>query len=197
MTTATFSTAPLSSHHGLVIDGTGGCELDTLPYDDVVNLFKQHGTLLFRGFGATAEDFRALVQRFSARLYFHQNPNREAISNDGAVLLVDAHRNPIPAHAEMSHSPLHPGLQWFLCVRPAREGGATTVYDGIEALDRLAEETRELFERHRLTWRLPMATGPAHQARVFGTSDRGELEAFFAGFDGFEYEFDDAGNLTW
>ncbi|MET7394185.1 TauD/TfdA family dioxygenase [Dactylosporangium sp. NPDC005572] len=175
----------------------GSLALADLPYADIAALFKQHGTLLFRGFDATSDDFRAVVQRFSTKLYFHQNPNRETISQDGAVLLVDAHRNPIPAHAEMSYCPLHPGLQWFFCVRPASDGGATTVYDGIQALDRLAKETRELFEERRLTWRLPFPTGAEHQQRVFGTSDRAELDALFAQFDDFTYDFDDAGNLNW
>lgn len=194
--TPPFSTSALSGHHGLVIE-KGNADLAELPHDDVTELFKQHGTLLFRGFDATADDFRGLVQRFSTKLYFHQNPNRETISKDGAVLLVDAHRNPIPAHAEMSYCPLHPGLQWFYCVRPAAEGGATTVYDGVQALGLLAKETRELFEERRLTWRLPFATGPEHQERVFGTSDRAELDALFAGFDDFEYEFDETGSLNW
>ncbi|MEY9929770.1 alpha-ketoglutarate-dependent taurine dioxygenase [Catenulispora sp. GP43] len=152
---------------------------------------------MFRGFDAAAEDFRGLVQRFSSELYFHQNPNRQTLSNDGAVLLVDAHRNPIPAHSEMSYCPLHPGLQWFLCVQPAVSGGETTVYDGVQAGERLAPETRELFEKQRLTWRLPFPTGPEHQERVFGTRDRAELETMFAGYEGFEYDFDDAGNLNW
>lgn len=191
-----FTTSPLSGHHGLVVE-RADLPLAELPHSEIAGLFKQHGTLMFRGFGATAEDFRALVQRFSSKLYFHQNPNRETISNDGAVLLVDAHRNPIPAHSEMSYCPLHPGLQWFYCVQPASSGGETTVYDGVEAYRRLAKETRDLFDDLRLTWRLPFSTGPEHQERVFGTSDRNELEALFAEFDDFEYDFDDAGNLNW
>jgi alpha-ketoglutarate-dependent taurine dioxygenase len=195
--TTFLSTSALSAHHGLVIEKGEGAALADLPYAEVVELFKQHGTLMFRGFDATADDFRELVQRFSEKLYFHQNPNRETISEDGAVLLVDAHRNPIPAHAEMSYCPLHPGLQWFYCVRPASSGGATTVYDGVAALELLAKETRDLFEEKRLTWRLPFATGPEHQERVFGTADRAELDRLFAEFDDFTYEFDEAGNLNW
>ncbi|WP_328908279.1 TauD/TfdA family dioxygenase [Streptomyces sp. NBC_00234] len=196
MTTAPFSTSALSAHHGMVIE-RGHLPLTELPHADIADLFKIHGTLLFRGFEASAEDFRGLVQRFSSTLYFHQNPNRETLSDDGAVLLVDAHRNPIPAHAEMSYCPLHPGLQWFFCVQPAGSGGATTVYDGVEAYNRLAKETRDLFDEHRLTWRLPFPTGPEHQERVFGTSDRGELEAMFADYEDFTYEFDESGNLNW
>ncbi|GAA3567728.1 TauD/TfdA family dioxygenase [Amycolatopsis ultiminotia] len=195
--TGLFSVAHLSQHHGLIIEGTGVSALGELPHDEVVDLFVRHGTLLFRGFDATADDFRELVQRFSEKLYFHQNPNRQTISDDGAVLLVDAHRNPIPAHSEMSYCPLHPGLQWFYCVRPASSGGATTVYDGVQALELLGAETRRLFEERRLTWRLPFPTGPEHQERVFGTRDRTELEKLFAEYRDFEYRFDDEGNLDW
>ncbi|MFE9737702.1 TauD/TfdA family dioxygenase [Streptomyces sp. NPDC006477] len=191
-----FKTSPLSDHHGLVIE-SADLPLAELPHAEIAELFKEHGTLMFRGFGAGADDFRALVQKFSSKLFFHQNPNRETISDDGAVLLVDAHRNPIPAHSEMSYCPLHPGLQWFYCVRPADEDGETTVYDGVEAYKRLAPETRDLFDRLRLTWRLPFPTAPEHQERVFGTADRAELEVLFATFDDFEYDFDDAGNLNW
>jgi alpha-ketoglutarate-dependent taurine dioxygenase len=188
--------APILGDVGTLIEAAGRTAGD-IDYNLVTEQLRRTGVILFRGFGIDANELRALVMRFSSELLMHQNPNRVALGDDRGVLLVDAHKNPIPAHCEMSYSPMRPDLQWFCCIQPAAHGGETTVYDGVQVLDRLEPATRALFEAKRLRWRLPFHTTPDHQRRFFGTSDRAALEARFAGFSDFHYEFDAAGNLTW
>jgi alpha-ketoglutarate-dependent taurine dioxygenase len=133
-----------------VIQGHRPSDLDV---GRAVNVLRQHGLVLLRGFAHDRADFEAITRRFSRRFLVHGNVNREFISTDGSTQAVDAGLHPLPLHSEMSYGPFYPDSMWFFCDVPPRTGGETTACDGVELLEAMSPASREYFRTHRLRYR--------------------------------------------
>ncbi len=188
---------PLCKHFGLEIRAESGQELDDLNRDDLVAQFKRAGVLLLRGFPMDLRRFQGFVEQFSSDLVFHQNPRRRRISDDGSVLLVDPNQSPIPAHCELSYSPLRPDLQWFWCVRPAVQDGETTLFDGIAVLEELPEETAAAFCGNGLRYRVDQPIPAQAYTRMAGTESESEAREALAAKPGFHGRYDARGGMTY
>lgn len=119
--------------------------LGDLPFEPVVEAFREHGALLFRGFGAARGDFAAFTGTFSHSVLgrLHLGQNRREVSDDENTSTVNLGMQRVGPHAELAYSPRRPDLLWFYCARPPASGGETTLFDGIEVWERLPDPLRE------------------------------------------------------
>ncbi len=158
-------------------------ELADLDLDEVGDLFRRHGALLFRGFGSTREEFVALSERCSQGFSTYQGGffrDRQAVGAAGTLLTVTGSQEgfAIPLHGEMYYTGRQPAILWFYCEKPAAEGGETTLCDGEALCAELGEAARTLFSTRRVRYRRELPDG-AWQA-AFQTDDMAEVERYCA-----------------
>jgi alpha-ketoglutarate-dependent taurine dioxygenase len=171
---------------GSIVCGTG--DLTDLDVDTIQSLFQQSSVVLFRGFNAGRDQFRRFSSKVSSEFVTHLNFSRQQYG-DRTMTSVSPGNGHFFAHAEMGYVPFRPDVAWFYCERPAREGGETTVYDGVEVLNQLKTETRRLFEDKRILFRSSI---PQH-VWVEMAPDKDSLNRYMSKFDGkdFSFEFDE------
>jgi len=109
----------------------------------VIELFKQHGAVLFRGFLLTPDSLDALTSEYCSGFVKNITRGRIAISGDGRTQSVNVTPKAFPLHPEMSQTPWRPDVAWFACAYPPEQGGETTLCDGIALADHLPDKTRE------------------------------------------------------
>ena len=127
-----------------------------LDRDEVIQLYKQYGAILFRGFAFNGEQgFRTFTERFGQDFFIHPSENRSMVGDD-TVQTVDYGADPITVHGEFSYLPypLRPEIGWFYCVRPTQTGGRTTICDGTQIPEHISAEARQLLEGRRLRFRM-------------------------------------------
>lgn len=163
---------------------------------EVKGLYAESGFVLFRGFGFDVDTFGPLVQSLSSEIVRHPNMLRQSVKDDRSILLVDPNETAIPAHSELTYTPLRPEMQWFLCVKSAASGGETTVYDGHAILEAMKPATRKTFIEKRLKWKMEQPIPPVIWQAQFGVRTADEAIDIFQKFDGFQFRFADDGTLT-
>lgn len=163
---------------GAVMRATpGGANLRDLPLESVIEVFRESGAVLFRGFGMEPGGFAAFTDRFSSSTLgrLHMAQNRREVAEDKGTSTVNLGMQHVGPHAELGYSPQRPDLLWFACVRPSAGGGQTTLFDGIKVWERLPDPLREKFARTDLLYSFgaagrddwPLFTGvPADRART-------------------------------
>lgn len=115
--------------------------------------YKTHGALLLRGFSVDMEAFRVLTKRLCAASVFNESPGRELLDAENNIQTVNTGWQAFPLHPELSREPWKPDAAFFWCMNPPREGGETTVCDGVELVRQLPSEVRQAFEGRRLLYR--------------------------------------------
>lgn len=175
---------------GAILCGTG--KLGEIEVEKVIQTFQKANVILFRGFEAGQDEFRSLSDRISSEFITHLNFARQPYG-DRTLTGVSPGRDHFFAHAEMGYVPFRPDVAWFYCERPARKGGETTIYDGIEVLKRLRPDTRQLFERNRILFQLDIPTNV--WSAIAPTQD--SLRLFLSRFDqgDFSYQLDESNCL--
>ncbi len=128
---------------------TALAQLDT---DKVIALYKAHGALLLRGFGADLDQFHAFAKRFSRTAVVNESPGRTALDPVKSLYTVDGGTNAFALHPELSREPWKPDLAMFGCLTAPGEGGMTTVCDGIALAHALPAEVRRGLEGRRLIY---------------------------------------------
>lgn len=126
-----------------------------LPSDTVVQLYKQHGALLLRGFDMDLTSFRGFAQRFCIGSTFNESRGRALLDETHNIQSVNRGVAPFPLHPELSREPWRPDVCFFGCLNPPRSEGATTICDGVEIARQLPAEIRRAFEGRRLLYALP------------------------------------------
>ncbi|KAB2379131.1 TauD/TfdA family dioxygenase [Actinomadura montaniterrae] len=144
-------TAPLTENGGTLVSGNGEDLLD-LSRDDVLAAFRESGALMFRGFTGGVESFCSFAERFSTRFRSHGGSNRDKIDGKDTLQTVVAGTERIGPHSELRYMPFSPDVLWFYCVRPADEGGETTLYDGARTVEGLKPDSREAFSAKPLKY---------------------------------------------
>ena len=123
--------------------------LDVDP-SQIVSLYKAHGALLLRGFGADIPQFRNFARQFCSTSVVNESPGRQPIDPDYNVHSVDAGTGPFNLHPELSREPWKPDAAFFACFSAPRRGGATTICDGVALVREMPEEVRRGLEGRRL-----------------------------------------------
>jgi alpha-ketoglutarate-dependent taurine dioxygenase len=109
----------------------------------------RHGAVLFRGFGLRAvSEFEAVAQSITGDLFGdYGDLPRENSSRYVYGATPYPPNKSILFHNESSHLPRWPLHQWFFCVRPSVEGGATPIVDCRRVYHAIPVEIRDKFER--------------------------------------------------
>jgi alpha-ketoglutarate-dependent taurine dioxygenase len=146
----------LTDTFGMMIENSSHSEIFDLDQNEVIDLFRDAGLLLFRGFNLDTEKFKefsnSLGKDFLA--YIGGAYSRETIQGDKTLLSVTGHKLQfaVPFHGEMYYKKINPGMMWFYCATPALKDGETTICDAIEVYRHLSESTKELFDHHQIKY---------------------------------------------
>lgn len=118
----------------------------------IVDLYKKHGALLFRGFGIDVDQFRAFAQQFCSTSVVNESPGRRAIDPDSHIFTVDGGTRAFPLHPELSREPWKPDVAFFGCLAAPSEGGKTTICDGVALAQSLPPQLSEALADRRLLY---------------------------------------------
>lgn len=154
-------------------------DLDRDARQEIVALFREHGALLFRGFGASREEFLAFTEGYSREFSRYEGGffrDRQPVGGNDTLLTVTGSQEgfAIPLHGEMYYAARQPQLLWFYCERPADQGGETTLADGEEVFTRLSPRAQDLFTRNQVRYERHLPDGAWQHA--FQTEDLAEVE---------------------
>ncbi len=137
-----------------------GRSLADFPQDRVFEALDRHGAILFRGFAVSADGFHDFASTLSQ--VFTMSASRDRIKVDATRRLETASlgEKPLPPHYEFGNHPFRPDHLWFYCVRPANQGGETTLHDGAAIFDRLPCEIQRLLQQREMRFSdyLPLHT---------------------------------------
>ena len=143
----------------------------------VKEALKEHGALLVRA-GSSIEEFEQLSDQLITPMVHHSTSTsveRDVVNVDGTTSTVNKGMDYIPLHREGSYAPGCPDLLMLYCVRPADEGGETTLCDGVELLTALPPRIREFFEHAILRWK--WSASPERWRTTLGVSSKEEAAA--------------------
>lgn len=127
----------------------GILDLDAAP---LIALYKAHGALLLRGFGADAGQFRRFAWQFCTTSVFNESPGRQPIEPEFNILTVDAGTAAFALHPELSREPWKPDVAFFACLSAPARGGQTTICDGVALVRAMPDEVRRGLEGRRLVY---------------------------------------------
>ena len=140
----------LSNKFGKIIINAYDIGLTQLNKELIIELFKQHGILLFRGFEENFETFVEFSNSLSEDFIDYTGGvfKRKQINNNPTVLSVNDFKDRIKLHGEMYYQKEHPSMLWFFCAQPPIKNGQTIVCDGKEFYNELSNTLKTLF-RHK------------------------------------------------
>jgi hypothetical protein len=160
-------------------------EIPQLPVEEIKELFKSAGMLMFRGFGVGPWLMRSFAEQFSSS--FNRDRLRPPVEgSDGFVQMVTEGMGYVEPHSEQANSPFRPDAIWFCCDTPAEQGGETLVWDGIRLWEKLSHQLQQLFRSKRLRffqcytpdkWKLFLGEG----------SSLADVERTLSGVEGVSY----------
>ncbi|WP_414543165.1 TauD/TfdA family dioxygenase [Nostoc sp. CCY0012] len=120
--------------------------------EEITNLFKSSGVLLFRGFETDVNIFKQFSNLLSTDFLDYTGGafTRRIIDDDKTILSVNDDQFEIKLHGEMYYQKTKPLMLWFFCANPASEAGQTTICDGKEFFEQISVSTKELFSNKKL-----------------------------------------------
>ncbi|MEO1377393.1 MAG: TauD/TfdA family dioxygenase, partial [Cyanobacteria bacterium J06635_10] len=150
-----FHTQSLSETVGQQIINTNNNSILELDKESIINLYRSHGLLLFRGFEKDVETFTKFTNELSTNFMDYAGGvfNRRVINDNSTILSVNDFNDGIKLHGEMYYQKKIPLMLWFFCAHPASENGETIVCDGKLFYDELSDSLKELFSRKKLRYR--------------------------------------------
>jgi len=125
-----------------------------LDREEIINLFKYYGVLLFRGFENSVDTFTEFTKSLSKdfRDYTGGVLNRRVINGDATVLIVNDFNEEIKLHGEMYYQPDIPLMVWFFCAHPAAQDGETILCDGRQFFNELSSPLKKIFINKKLKY---------------------------------------------
>lgn len=149
---------PITEDFATLVEPDNGEAHVSLPpelREQVIQLMKQRGAVLFRGFDFDFEDFERFTDQFgTSEGGFHPRFSGDSRYVGTAPQGYDfTELKEVGAHSELAYTPWPPDLIWFYCIQPADSGGRTTVFDGIKFWKELDPDMRQLFLDKKLKFR--------------------------------------------
>jgi alpha-ketoglutarate-dependent taurine dioxygenase len=138
-----------------VIEAAPGETILALDRTLVTELYKAHGALLFRGFGVDVAQFGAFAKSFCRTAVVNDSRGREPIDAAANIHGVDPGTGAFALHPELSREPWKPDVAFFACLSAPREGGRTTICDGVALVRDLPPEVRDGLADRRLLYLMP------------------------------------------
>ncbi len=157
-----------------VLTPTGSETLGATDPAQVEAVYKTHGALLLRGFGADLGAFRRFARSLCATAVINETPGRAVLDAAQAIQGVDGGTNAFALHPELAREPWKPDAALFGCLSPPGTGGETTLCDGIALAAALPAHVRAGLEGRRLVH--VMGVWPALLRFWFGTEAPGDAE---------------------
>jgi alpha-ketoglutarate-dependent taurine dioxygenase len=191
----------ITDFFGSAIEASPGESIFDVNRDDVVELIKSRGVVLFSGFKTPLADFEKFIRQFGDQFMSYQGGGyiRRKISPDDTLLSTryDYGREKqetfgLPLHGEMYYTDLRPVMLWFFCERPADQDGETTVCDGAQIYSALSPKWKELLQEKKLKYTRRYLDG--EWQKIYQTDDIDEALQFCAG-NGITAEVDEGRTL--
>jgi alpha-ketoglutarate-dependent taurine dioxygenase len=148
------NTQLLSENVGQQIINTDNINILDLDREEIINLFKSYGFLLFRGFENSVDTFTEFTSSLSKdfRDYSGGVFNRRVINGNATILTVNDFNDEIKLHGEMYYQQDIPLMLWFFCAHPASQDGETILCDGRQLFNELSSPLKELFSNKKLKY---------------------------------------------
>lgn len=141
---------------------------------------REHGGVLFRGFGVSdVAAFERFARAFSPELmdYLDQHTPRTKLSGFVYTSTEYPSDHRVPFHSENSKNHVWPLKLWFCCLRPAESGGETPIADNRQVYALLDPRLRDRFEERRVMYVRNFGEGVGLSWQtVFQTDDRAVVE---------------------
>jgi alpha-ketoglutarate-dependent taurine dioxygenase len=193
-------TEPISGDVGVIVRGFCQESIFDVDRDQVVELFKATGAILFRDFDLDIEGFNKVSSLFSTEFMTYRGGSyvrRKVNEGKDETLLSTSHEFgrgtqetfALPLHGEMYYIENRPMVLWFYCVTPAASDGETTICDGSLIYSALRPSTRALFHAKRLKYSRRYPDG--EWQKIYDTGDITDVESFCCA-NGLRVEFDGA-----
>ena len=103
---------------------TTGETLADLDRTAIIDLYKQHGALLFRGFPLDTGIFRELTGAWCTHAVINDSRGRKVVDAENAIQTVNTGEAAFPLHPELAREPWKPDICFFACLQPPQKGGA-------------------------------------------------------------------------
>lgn len=139
----------------VLLDPSGERHILDVDRSLIVELYKTHGALLFRGFGTGVPEFGSFTQGFCPTHVLNESFGRRPIDPEHNIHTVDPGVREFPLHSELSREPWKPDVAFFACLSAPTDGSATTVCDGVELAAGIPEDVRQCLTGRRLLHIMP------------------------------------------
>lgn len=146
---------PVPGRPQVVIDAAGERAIADLERNAVIDLYKAHGAILFRGFGVDVADFGQFVRQFCTTSVINESAGRRAIDAQANIHAVDAGIGEFALHPELSREPWKPDVAFFGCLSAPSYGGRTTICDGVALAREMSDTVRRGLADRRLLYLKP------------------------------------------
>lgn len=150
---------PQPGHPYVLLEPDGEDGVLALDPAAIAALYRKHGAILLRGFGANVASFGSFARQFCATSVVNESPGREPLDPAGGVWTVNGGSEAFALHPELSRQPWKPDAAFFACLSEGGSDGATTICDGIELVRALPDEVRRLLAARRLLYAAPASPG--------------------------------------
>jgi alpha-ketoglutarate-dependent taurine dioxygenase len=168
--------------------------VDSLDADEVMQLYREHGAIVFRGFRLTKKGFWKLGSQYCKSFVRNSSSGRKVISRDKRVQSVGLGGDLFPFHPEIARAPWRPDVAIFGCLKAPAKGGETLISDGCEMVRKMSPELRELLSSRQFHYWSPTTE---ESAKRWLDVDEVNEEVFERLSDKppFRFKYDDEGNL--
>ena len=158
---------------GRKIVNVGNTSLFELNKEDIINLFKSYGFLLFRGFEADINTFAEFTNSLSKDFMDYTGGafNRKMINKEPTILTVNDFNDEVKLHGEMYYTNKPPLMLWFFCDNPPLQNGETIVCDGEQFFHELSSSMKDLLNRKNLKFYDPSSLSKEEWQRKYKTND--------------------------
>ena len=136
----------------LIEKGASSQGLLDLEVGTLIDLYKLHGAILFRGFSLNQDIFAEMSARFCTHSMTNGLKNRLMINRAANIQTADRGRRPFALHPEMSGAPWKPDACFFGCINAPSVDGETLICDGIEIVEKLPANIVKAFSDRQLLY---------------------------------------------
>lgn len=153
--------------------------------DEIASRLLSSKALLFRGFRLEGGFDGVAEALFEQRLdYTYRSTPRTEVGRALYTATEYPKGESIPQHCENAYQRDWPMKVLFHCIEPARDGGRTPLADVTKVTDSIPHEIKDEFRRKQVMYVRNYRAGvDLPWEEVFGTSDRGQVEAFCRAHD--------------
>lgn len=189
--------SPIQENFGVIIEGSKDESIFDLERENVINLFKQHSAILFRGYGAEVEDFSKFGDQFGTNYMTYRGGGYVRRSVDGSYIFsvkydygrTEQRTFGVPLHGEVYYTRHPPAVCWFYCAVPHEaDGGETTICDGAQVYEQLSESTQKLLTAQPLKYMRSYLDG--EWQLIYEAEDIDDAADFAANVNGLTVDID-------